>query len=63
MATKPKPRKPTPAERATAEKLLDRLVANHSKEILNARDGEVKRKLVAEAFDYAIELHAYEVQS
>lgn len=63
MATKPKARKPTAAELATAKEVLLRLVANHSKEILNANDGEVKRKLVAEAVDYSVALHAHEVQA
>ena len=35
--------------------------AAHSKEILEAHDGEVKRKLVAEAFDYSVAFHAHEV--
>lgn len=59
----PKTRTPTPAEKATAEDLLFRLVSNHSKEILEAHDGEVKRKLVAEAFDYSVAFHAHEVAS
>lgn len=38
MTTNPKTRAPTPAEKATAEDLLFRLVSNHSKEILEAHE-------------------------
>ncbi|MDQ0571510.1 hypothetical protein QFZ42_003344 [Variovorax paradoxus] len=61
MTTKPKTRKPTQAEKATAEQLLFRIVEQHSDAILNARDGEVNRKLVKETFDISTAFHAHEV--
>ena len=61
MKTQPKTRKPSAAVLATAKEIFLLLVATFSKEILDAHDGEVKRKLVAEAFDYAVAFHAFEV--
>lgn len=61
MATNTKTRKPTPAEKATAEQLLFRIVEKHSDAILNARDGEVNRKLVEETFDISTAFHAHQV--
>lgn len=63
MTTKPATRKLSAAELATAKEVLLRLVENHSDQILEADDGEVKRMLVAEAADYSVALHAHEVEA
>lgn len=61
MATKPKTRKPTPAETSTAEALLFRIVGNHSQALLDSRNGEVIGKLVKEVYDISVAFHAQEV--
>jgi hypothetical protein len=62
MATQPKTRKPSAAVKATAEQLLFRIVEQHSDAILNARDGEVNRKLVKEVFDISVAFHGHGIE-
>ena len=61
MATKLKTSKPSAEVKRTAEQILLRLIDRHSDSILNARDGEVNRKLVKETFDISVAFHAHGV--
>jgi hypothetical protein len=62
MATQPKTRKLTTAEKKTAEQLLLVIVGNHSDSILNARDGEVDRNVVTAAVNISVAFHAHGIE-
>lgn len=61
MATKPKARKPTAAERSLASDILKIVLTQHSYAFWHAKDGEVNRKLVRESFELSRVFHAHQV--